>query len=175
MTEATPVIVSAFCQSELLFAFFGERDSRNRLQDAAGDLVGIALGVRTAIFQVTFIVVVHETVRDADGCAAVRNPVVELVNGLRFVQAGETEMIVRAIHGDVFIFVFIERSHEGFKVFLAAGFAHERGGEVGVHARAVPVHVFAKRLAMEVHIHAVFFAQAHEEVAGDPHLVGSTL
>ena len=28
---------------------------------------------------------------------------------------------------------------------------------------------------MPVHVHAVFFAEAHQEVAGDPHLVGGVL
>ena len=44
-----------------------------------------------------------------------------------------------------------------------------------MHARTVPIHVLAQRLAMPVDIHAVFFAQAHQEVAGHPDLVGGVL
>jgi hypothetical protein len=44
-----------------------------------------------------------------------------------------------------------------------------------VHARAVPVDVLAQRFAVPVHVHAVFFAQAHHDVAGDPHLVAALL
>ena len=35
--------------------------------------------------------------------------------------------------------------------------------------------VLAERLAVPFDVHAVFFAEAHEEVAGDPHLVGGFL
>ena len=40
-----------------------------------------------------------------------------------------------------------------------------------MHAGTVPVHVLAERLAVPVHIHAIFFAQAQHEIAGHPHLV----
>ena len=44
-----------------------------------------------------------------------------------------------------------------------------------MHAGAVPVHVLAERLAVPVHVHAVFFAKAEEEVAGHPDLIGGRL
>jgi hypothetical protein len=44
-----------------------------------------------------------------------------------------------------------------------------------VHAGAVPVHVLAERLAVPVHVHAVLFAEAQQEVAGDPDLVSGGL
>src|SRR6478609_7779229 len=84
-------------------------------------------------------------------------------------------MIVGTIHGDMLVFVFVKRCHKRFEVFLATGFAHKRGGEVRMHPGAVPVHVFAKRLAMPDDIHTIIFAKAHKEITGNPHLVGSTL
>src|SRR6185503_414430 len=97
---------------------------------------------------------VHKAVRNAHGSAAVGHAVVEFVNGLRFMQAGEAQMIVRAVNGDVLVLVFVKRGHEGFKVIFAANGAHVLGGKVGVHTGTVPIHVLAKRFAMEVHIHA---------------------
>ena len=44
-----------------------------------------------------------------------------------------------------------------------------------VHAGAVPIDVLAERLAMPVDVHAVFFAEAHQEIARHPHLVGGVL
>ena len=84
-------------------------------------------------------------------------------------------MVVRSVHGDVLVLVLVERGHERLEVLLAADFAHVLGREVGVHAGAVPVDVLAERLAVEVHIHAVLLAQADQEVAGHPDLVGRAL
>ena len=58
------------------------RDGRDRLQDAAGDGVGIALGVRTAIFEVALVTGRHEAVWDADGSPAVGDAPVEFVDRL---------------------------------------------------------------------------------------------
>ncbi len=113
--------------------------------------------------------------RHADGGAAIGDAVVKLVDGLRFVQAGESQVILRTVHGDVFILIFVERGHECFEVFFAADFAHVGRREVGVHAGAIPIHIFTERLAMPHDIHFVIFAQAHEDVTGHPHLVGSGL
>src|SRR6185437_12087728 len=50
---------------------FGGRDRGDRLQDLRSDLVGVALRVRAAIFQIALVSVVHEAVRNADRGAAV--------------------------------------------------------------------------------------------------------
>ena len=144
---------------------------RDGLKDAACDLVGIALGVWTPVFEVALVAVVHEAVWDANGRAAIGDSVAEFVDGLRLVEAGEAEMVIRAVHGDVFVFVFIERSHEGFEVFLTADLAEVFGGEVAVHPGTVPVDIFAEGFAVEVHVYAVFFAETDEQVARDPDLV----
>ena len=141
------------------------------LENAACDLVRVALGVWTTVFEVTFVAVVHEAVRDADGRATVSNPVTELVDGLRFMEAGEAQVVVRAVHGDVLVFVFIERCHEGFEVFFSTDFTEVFGGEVAMHSGSVPVDVFAEGFAVEVDVDAVFFTEADEEVACDPDLV----
>ncbi len=43
-----------------------DRNGRDGLENATGNLVGITLGVRTTVFEVAFVAVVHEAVRDAD-------------------------------------------------------------------------------------------------------------
>ena len=43
-----------------------DRNCRDCLENATGNLVRIPLGVRTTVFEVAFIAVVHEAVRDAD-------------------------------------------------------------------------------------------------------------
>src|SRR5215831_4584411 len=47
------------------------RHRRDRLQDLRGDLVWVALRVRTAIFQIALIAVVDERVRHADRSATI--------------------------------------------------------------------------------------------------------
>src|SRR5690242_12090035 len=89
---------------------------RNRgdgLENTAGDLVGVALGVRAAILEIALVAVVDEAVRNADGRATVCNAVVEFVDRLGLVETGETEVVVRSVHGDVLVLVLVERCHEG--------------------------------------------------------------
>ena len=128
-------------------------DGVDGLEDLGDDLVGIGLGVGATIFKIALVTVLDEVYGQADGSAAIGKTIVELVDGLGLVQAGEAQMVVRAIDLDVLLDVFLEGCHEGFEVFLAADFADVLGGEVGVHAGAVPVAL--DRLAMQLEIDIV--------------------
>ncbi len=152
-------------------SLFGEGDGADGFEDSAGDFVGVALGVGAAIFEVALVVIFGHRVGDADGGAAVGDAVAELVPGCGFMFAGEAFVVVGSVDVDVGVEVFFEGGHEAFEIGFAADFAHVLGGEVGVHAGAVPVGV-AEGLAMPVDVDAVLFAEACEEVAGDPHFVG---
>src|ERR1700722_15988 len=44
-----------------------------------------------------------------------------------------------------------------------------------MHARAIPIHFRAQRLAVPIHVHTIFFTKAHEQITRDPHLVGGSL
>ncbi len=149
----------------------GSRHLSDGLENARGDLIGIALGIRTAVFEVAFVAAVDEAVGHADRGAAVGQAVGELVNRLSFVEAGQTQVVVWAVNCDVFFHVFSECCHEGFEVFLAAFFTQVVGGKVGVHAGAIPVT--ADWLAVVFHVDAVFFAEAVEDVASHPNFVGA--
>ena len=150
---------------ELLDRYFGDR-----LENAAGNRVRIALAVRTTVFEVTFVAVVDEAVWHTDRSTAVGEAVAELVDGLCFMQTGEAHVVVGTIDGDVLVDVFLEGGHEFFEVFFAASFAHVFGGEVAVHTGAVPVGR-AEWFAMVFHIDAVAFANAIEDVTSDPDFV----
>ena len=70
-----------------------------------------------------------------DRSAAIGETVAELVDGLRFVQTRQAQMVVRAVHGDVLGDVVFERLHEGFKILLATDLAHVFRREVGSACR----------------------------------------
>ena len=110
---------------------------------------------------------------DSDRRAAVGNAVAELVDRLGLVQPRQTQVVVRSVHGDVLVLVLVERRHEGLEVRLSTRLAHVGRREIGMHARTVPIHVLAEGLAMPVDFNAVLFAEAHQNVPGDPDLVGS--
>ena len=55
------------------------RNRRNCLQNLRSDLVGVALRVRAAIFEIALIVVLDERVRHADRGAAIGHAIAELV------------------------------------------------------------------------------------------------
>src|ERR1700754_463698 len=65
------------------------RHRGNRLEDLRSDLVGVALRVRTAVFQIALVPIVCEGVRNADRGAAVGNAVAELVPRRGLVLAGQ--------------------------------------------------------------------------------------
>src|SRR5271166_7102582 len=79
----------------------------DRLKNTAGDLVGIAGRVRTPIFEVAFVAVFDEIKRQTDGSPAIGQTVIEFVNRLGLVQTGQTQMIVRSIHRDMFVLVLV--------------------------------------------------------------------
>ena len=106
------------------------RNRGNRLKDAAGDFVRVALGIWTTVFEVTFVAVINEAVRHTDRCAAVSQAVAEFVDGLGLVETCEAEMVIRPVNGDMLVFVFIEGCHEILEVFLTTDFTHVLGGEV---------------------------------------------
>src|ERR1700722_7423902 len=66
----------------------------NRLQDLRRDLVGVALRVRTAVFQMALVAIVDEGVRNADRSAAIGHAIAELVPRSRLVLAGQTLVVV---------------------------------------------------------------------------------
>jgi hypothetical protein len=134
------------------------------------DLVRVALGGRAAIFQIALVTVLDEVDGHADGGAAVRQAVAELVDGLGLVVAGEAKVVVRAIDRDVRGDVVAERLHQRLKVLLTAHFAEVLGGEVAMHTGTVPVALDG--LAMQLHVHLVLLAEAHHQIARGPHIVG---
>src|ERR1700756_1511362 len=77
------------------------RNFGNRLQDLRSDLVGVVLRVRTAVFEVTLVAVVHEGMRHADRSATVSQAKAELVPGRGLVLAGQPLVVVRTVDGDV--------------------------------------------------------------------------
>ena len=79
------------------------RHGVDRLQDPRSDLVGVPLRVRATIFQVALVVVLDEAVRHADRSAAVGHALGEIVDGLGLVQAGQAQVVVRAVDGDVLV------------------------------------------------------------------------
>src|SRR4051812_35198010 len=56
------------------------RNLRDRLQDLRSDLVGVALRVRAAVFQIALVAIVGEGVRNADRSAAVGDAVGEVTD-----------------------------------------------------------------------------------------------
>jgi hypothetical protein len=133
------------------------------------------LGVRTTILEVTLVLIVHETVRDTDRSASISDSITELVDRLSLVETSEAEVIVWSVDGDVLVLELVECRHELLEVFFATLLAHELGREVAVHSGAVPVHILAQRLAVELHIDAVLLADSHENIAGEPDFVGGFL
>src|SRR3954465_10910241 len=79
----------------------GGRDFSDGLEDLRSNRVGVALRVRTTIFEITLVVALDERVRHADRSAAVGHAIAERVPGSGLVLAGQALVVVRPIDGDV--------------------------------------------------------------------------
>src|SRR3984893_5192173 len=56
---------------------YGRWHGGDRFQNPGSNLVGFALRIRTAVFEIAFVAVLCETVRYTDWCASVCDPVAE--------------------------------------------------------------------------------------------------
>src|SRR5216684_2764443 len=65
------------------------RNRRDRLQDLGSDLVGVALRVRTAVFEIALVAAIGEAVGYADRGAAVRDAISEVADRSGLVLAGQ--------------------------------------------------------------------------------------
>src|SRR6478609_9609158 len=106
--------MESIVQNDLRLPNSRSRDERDGLEDPRGDLIRVALGVWTAVFEVALVVVLHEAVRHADGSAAVGEAVGELVDRLGLVETGQAKVVVRAVDGNVLLAMLAEGSHECF-------------------------------------------------------------
>src|SRR4030081_3241297 len=76
------------------------RNGSDRLQYLGSDLVGVALRVRAAIFQIALVAVVGEGMRHPDRGAAVRNTVAEGVDRGGLMLSGQAHVVVRTVNRD---------------------------------------------------------------------------
>ena len=76
------------------------------------------------------VIIFHEGMWNSNRSPPIRDPIGELVDGLRFMEASETQMVVGPIDCDVFLAMGLEGGHKGFEVFLASGFTQVGCGEV---------------------------------------------
>ena len=150
------------------------RNRCDRAQNLRRDLVGIALGIRTAIFEVSPVAIGDKAVRHADRRTAIGDAIAELMDGLGLVLAGQAQMVVRSVYGNMLIAGGFERSHDLFEIILAADFAHIVRREVGMHAGTIPIGI-TERLAMVFDVDTVLFAQTLQEIARHPDFVRGLL
>ena len=102
--------------------------------------------------------------------AAVGEAVAEFVDGLGFVQAGQAQVVVRAVHCNVFGDIFLRRLSSAPRNIPCRRFpTHVFCREVRVHAGAVPVAL--DRFTVEDKVHFIFLAEARHQVACGPGIV----
>lgn len=86
-------------------------DGLDGLEESRDDLVGIGLRIGATVFEVAFVLVIDEAVGNADGGTAVGHTPVELIDRLGFVEAGESEVVIGSVRGDMFIAILVESGH----------------------------------------------------------------
>jgi len=107
--------------------------------------------------------------RNTNGGTTVGDTVAEGVDVSGLVLAGETELVVRTVDGDVLLMAFGELLEGSFNVLHATFLTHQLGGDIGVETRAVPVTWDG--LGVEGDLDAEFFGDTVEEVTSGPEVV----
>eukprot|EP00964_Phaeocystis_antarctica_P126984 scaffold90645_cov63-Phaeocystis_antarctica.AAC.3 len=148
----------------------GARDGlvRAGLEDLAGHDVRVAVGRRAAVLEVAAAFGVGGA-GDADGAATVGHAEGEGVHVGGLVLAGQATLVALTVLGDVLVVLGAQPLDGRHDVREAAGVAHLLGGEVGVHASAVPVA--RDRLGVEGDVDLEVLGDTLQDVARHPHVI----
>src|SRR5882672_4708982 len=103
---------SGFCFSLGRGPLGAGRNLGDRFEDLRSDLVGVALRVRAAVFQIALVAVVDEGMWNADRSAAIGNAVGEGIDRRRLVLAGQAHVVIRTVDRDVVGAVALEGFHQ---------------------------------------------------------------
>ena len=106
---------------------------------------------------------------NTDGRATVGNARAEAADVAGFMAAGETEVVVLAVHSDVLVVLLRELLDGGVDRLDATGVAHRLRRVVGVRTGAVPVA--SQGLRVEGDRDAPLLGYADEEVTSHPEVV----
>ena len=106
---------------------------------------------------------------NTDGRATVGNARAEAADVAGFMAAGETEVVVLAVHSDVLVVLLRELLDGGVNRLNATGVAHRLRRKVGVRTGAVPVP--SQGLRVEGDRDAPLLGYADEEVTSHPEVV----
>ena len=112
--------------------------------------------------------------RDSDGRAAIGNAVAEGIDRLRLVVTGQSLVIVSAVNADVTLDVLSELFTDLGEHRFFAGSSHHFVGEVGMHARTIPVQL-AEGLGVPVNTKAVLLADPLQQVSRYPGFIACAL
>src|SRR5690606_31647203 len=96
---------------------------------------------------------------NTDRCPTIRDSIRKIVNGGRFAFSGQTEVVKGPVYGAMLIHYRAKRFTDFIVYFFGATGPHGGIGEVGVHARAVPVGI-PKRFGMVFYIIVILFRQS---------------
>lgn len=145
--------------------------SRDGVEDLAGDKVGVGVGGGTTVLEVSLALGLGVTT-NTDGGTTVGNAVAEGVDVGGLVGAGEAELVALTVDGNVLGVLGAELVDGLLDLLEAALLAHLLGGDVGVHAGAVPLSL-GDGLGVEGAVDLEVLADALEDVAGHHELIAS--
>jgi len=138
------------------------------LDDDTGDAVGIDVGSRAAILQVSVSLGANMS-WDTDGCTTIGNTRAECVDMSRLVTASQPQIIVLSVHRDMLIVSLRQLLDSSFNVLHPSRLTHCLGAVVGVAAGTIPVA--CKGFRVERNLDTPLFGNTDEEVASHPKMV----
>ncbi len=142
--------------------------AENRSHENLGHTVRVGVGSGTTVLKVAK-ALGGSFAGDADGAATVGDTVGELLDGARLVAAGEALLVVLAVLLNALLVVGLEVLEGRLDVSHATLDTHLLGGDVGVHAGAVPGTLDG--LGVQGDLDAKVLGDAGEEEARDPELI----
>jgi hypothetical protein len=114
-------------------------DLAHRLDDDRADLVGVSIGSDSSVFEASLPAVLDCTDRNPDRSTSVCYPIAKLVDVLCFMLTGQSELVVSAIDGDMFVMILAKCLTDLCHVVFTSLLSHLAVGEVTVHPGTVSV------------------------------------
>src|SRR5437016_7471099 len=92
------------------------------------------------------------------------------MDGRSFVFSCEAHLIIVSVYFDMFFYDGSEGFADFFKHFAISATSHDTIREICMHPATIPVEI-AKRFAMPVYGHPIFFTDPFQQVTGYPYFI----
>jgi hypothetical protein len=150
------------------FTVLNSKDSS--INEHTTNKVRVTVGRGSSVFEVALLV--NDSLGGDSGWgSSVGNTIAELVDGSSFMATSQSQVVVRAIDGDVTKVSLGKKFHRFEDSVITTFFSGGFEREVGVATRPIPITL--DRLRFEGNVNVEFFTDSGQQISGNPELIAT--